>query len=42
MYTSEKIAAINQEFKDKLLSSDRDMVKQAALAGTSYFRTRIR
>lgn len=42
MYTSDQIAAINQEFKDKLLSDDSAMVKQAGLAGTTYFRTRIR
>lgn len=42
MYTSDQISAINQEFKDKLLSDDTRMVKEAALAGTTYFRTRIR
>lgn len=42
MHTSDQIAAINQEFKDKLLSDDSAMVKQAGRAGTTYFRTRIR
>lgn len=42
MFTSEQIAAVNQQFKDQIFSGDKDMVKQAGLAGTSYFRTRIR
>ena len=41
-YTSEQIKAVDQEFKDKLLSNDSAMVKQAGLPGTTYFRTRIR
>lgn len=42
MYTSEQIKAVDQEFRDKLLSNDSAMVKQASLPGTTYFRTRIR
>lgn len=43
MYTSEQIKAIDQQFKDKLLSDNSEMVKEAGLlGGTSYFRTRIR
>lgn len=41
-YTSEQIKAIDQEFRDKVLSENSDMVKQASLPGTTYFRTRIR
>lgn len=39
---NERVAALNQEFKDKLLSGDQNMVKTAGLAGTEFFRTRIR
>lgn len=42
MYTSDQIKAIDREFKDKLTSGDPNMVKQAGLAGTTYFRTRMR
>lgn len=41
-YTSEQIKQINQQFKDNLTSGDPMLVKQAGLAGTTYFRTRIR
>jgi hypothetical protein len=42
-YTSGQIEAIDQAFKDKLLSGDSAMVKEAGLlSGTQYFRTRIR
>lgn len=39
---NERVEALNQEFKDKLLSGDQSMVKTAGLAGTEFFRTRIR
>lgn len=42
MYTSEQINEIKADFREKLCSGDKDMVKQAGLAGTTYFRTRIR
>lgn len=42
MYTSDQIKAIDREFRDKLCSNDPGMVKQAGLAGTTYFRTRMR
>lgn len=42
-YTSDQIEAIDQAFKDKLMSNNSEMVKEAGLlSGTQYFRTRIR
>lgn len=40
--TEEQVKIVNQEMKDQLLSGDKDLVKTAGLAGTDYFRTRIR
>lgn len=40
--SEDQVKLVNQEMKDQLLSGDHDLIKTAGLAGTDYFRTRIR
>jgi hypothetical protein len=41
-YDDIQMAAVSEDIKAKLLSSDRDLIKTASLAADDYFRTEIR